>query len=106
MMRDIKAALAGKTVMPDGTVDYKSPSLTPHLQLFVVTYDQDLPALNHSVLVEEGIIDGLSFWIGGPEQRHIHAQLSTLVRQARAMLPADFPIFTGGYITYSSIGWT
>lgn len=106
MMRDLKAALAGKTVMPDGTVDHSSPSLTPHLKLFVVTYDADLPAVNHSVLVEEGIIDGLSFWIGGPEQRHIHARLTSLVLEARAMLPPNFPIFTGGYITYSSIGWT
>ena len=34
------------------------------------------------------------------------AQLTSLVGELRSMVPQDFPIFTGGYITYSSIGWT
>lgn len=57
-------------------------------------------------LVQEGIVDGISFWISGPSQRHISAQLTSLVGELREKLPAGVPIFTGGYITYSSIGWT
>jgi hypothetical protein len=106
MMREIKAALMGKSVRSDGTVDHASPALTPHLQLHVVTYQQDISALNGSVLVSEGIVDGISFWINGPSQRHIHAELTSLVAELRTLVPAEFPIFTGGYITYSSIGWT
>jgi hypothetical protein len=31
-MKNIKAALMGKTVLPDGTVDHSSPATTPHLR--------------------------------------------------------------------------
>jgi hypothetical protein len=106
MMRDIKAALMGKSVRPDGTVDHDSPALTPHLQLHVVTYQTDIAALNGSVLIAEGIVDGISFWIGGPQQRLAHAELTSLITDIRTLVPPEFPIFTGGYITYSSIGWT
>ena len=105
MMRDIKAALQGKIVRPDGSVNHDSAALTPHLTLFVVTYDTDIAALNNAELVSEGIIDGLSFWLGGPSQRQTHSKLTSLVGEIRRLLPSNFPIFTGGYVTYSSIGW-
>jgi hypothetical protein len=104
-MTDIKAALQGKTLFPNGTVDHSSPALTPHLKLFVVTYQEQISELG-SALVQDGVVDGASFWISGPSQRHISSKLSSLVAQARQKVPASFPIFTGGYVTYSSIGWT
>lgn len=41
-MKDIKAALQGKTVGPDGTVNHSSTALTPHLQLGIVWYDFEM----------------------------------------------------------------
>ena len=106
-MRDIKAALQGKTVRADGTVDHSSQATTPHLKLFAVTYHNQLQTLGESkVLIDDGYLDGISFWIGGPAQREISANLTSLVAELRAIVPRDFPVFTGGYITYSSIGWT
>ncbi len=104
-MADIKAALQGKTLFPNGTVDHSSTALTPHLKLFVVTYQEQISELS-SALVQDGVVDGASLWISGPSQRHISSELSLLVTQARQKVPASFPIFTGGYVTYSSIGWT
>jgi len=106
-MRDIKAALQGKTVRVDGTVDHSSDATTPHLKLFAVTYHNQLQSLGKSkVLIDDKLLDGISFWIGGPAQREISSNLTSLVAELRAIVPRDFPVFTGGYITYSSIGWT
>lgn len=41
-MIDIKAAVQGKTVRVDGTVDHSSVALTPHLTLGIVWYDFEL----------------------------------------------------------------
>jgi hypothetical protein len=95
-------------LLANGTVDHSSPALTPHLKLFVVTYDRQIAQLG-SPLVMKGVVDGASFWISGPSQRHIAGELSALVAKARAVtdrIDPHFPIFTGGYVTYSSIGWT
>ena len=72
-------------------------------------------------LDDEGVVDGLSVWISGPHQDSLYANLTALVRQIRTILggaPTNkqtnaalgpnntrFPIYTGGYVTYSSIGW-
>jgi hypothetical protein len=34
------------------------------------------------------------------------SNLTSLVAQLRTQLPTAFPVMTGGYVTYSSIGWT
>jgi hypothetical protein len=67
-MRDIKAALQGKAVV-DGVVDHASAATTPQLRLFVVTYQMQIHQLQQQQLLTEGIVDGLSFWIGGPSQQ-------------------------------------
>lgn len=70
-MKDLQAVLHGKTLRPDGTVDHSSPATTPHLKLFVVTYEQDLHNFGvgqaQHPLIREGVIGGLSFWISGAE---------------------------------------
>ena len=100
-MKDLKAALQGKVLHPNGTVDHNSPALTPHLKLFVVTYDHQIASLG-SDLVAKKVVDGASFWISGPSQRHIASELTALVAKARAVTDKtdpNFPIFTGGYVT-------
>eukprot|EP00037_Helgoeca_nana_P020522 m.203961 g.203961 ORF g.203961 m.203961 type:complete len:581 (-) comp25298_c0_seq1:111-1853(-) len=104
-LSDIKAALSGKRVYPNGTVDHTSLSLTPWLKLFVVTYNGDIAALAEQPLIQNEVVDGISFWISGPSQDADNAQLATLIKQVRANLPLNFPVFAGGYLTYSSIGW-
>ena len=100
-MQDIKATLQGKVLHPNGTVHHSSPALTPHLKLFVVMYDHQIASLG-SPLVTKGVVDGASFWISGPSQRHIASELTALVAKARAVTDKtnpNFPIFTGGYVT-------
>eukprot|EP00662_Eupelagonemidae_sp_cell21_P056920 gene56920-biopygen61103 len=36
----------------------------------------------------------------------MYSNLTTFVGQIRDLVGPTFPIFTGGYVTYSSIGWT
>ena len=100
-MRDIKAVLSGHTLRPDGTIDHGSPATTPHLQLFVVTYDREIPNLD-TELVRSGAVDGISFWISGEDQERNASALTSMVAQIRAMVPPSMPVFTGGYITYST----
>lgn len=105
-MKDIKAALMGKELQPDGSVNHSSVATTPHLKLFVVTYQMQVNCFQNQKLVNEDIVDGISFWISGPLQRSMHSNLTALVGQLRNYVGSSFPIFTGGYVTYSSIGWT
>ena len=41
----------------------------------------------------------------GVVQRCRHANLTALVHEVRSKLPPLFPLYTGGYLVYSSIGW-
>ena len=108
-MLDLQAALKGKTLRSDGSVDHASPATTPHLKIFVVTYNQDLPTVKAAIasggLIGDGIVEGLSYWIGGPTQITASKNLTSEVRFLRKVLPAHFPIFTGGYLDHSRIGW-
>lgn len=104
-MDELKAALLGHPVLPSGLVDRSAPAVTPWLKLFVVTYNHDIVALAQSPLVPNKVVDGVSFWISGPEQVQLHRNLTGLVAELRALLPPVFPIFTGAYVTYSSIGY-
>ena len=71
-VKDIKAALTGQRVLPNGTVDHSSPTTTPWLQLHVVTYASQLEVLERQPLIEEGVVDGISFWISGSRQASGH----------------------------------
>jgi len=54
-LADIKAALKGNTLFPNGTVDHSSTATTPHLRLVVVTYDSEIEKLDGPV-VQQGIV--------------------------------------------------
>ena len=105
-VRDIKAALMGHAVSNDGIVNYSSPPRTPWLKLFVVTYDHEIERLANQTLLEDNIVDAVSFWISGPNQRTQSLRLPDYVTRIRQLIGANRPLFTGGYVTYSSIGWT
>ena len=104
-VRDIKAALMGKTVS-EGRVDHSSPATTPHLRLLVVTYQSQVPQLRNQSLLQESLIDGISFWIHGPDQNRGETNLTSWISSVRAIVGPTLPVFTGAYVTYSSIGWT
>lgn len=113
-MEDIKAVLQGKTFdAVTGTVDHSSEPITPHLKVFIVSYDHQMtnfdPASPASKLLADGIVGGISFWISGPSQDAKYNLLENYVQQLRDKLRvlgvSSMPIMTGTYLTYSSIGW-
>ncbi len=59
-LRDIRAALAGKSVNANGQVDHSSPVATPDLKLYAVVYEHQLDRVDKTVL---DLIDGVSFWV-------------------------------------------
>ena len=105
-MRELRGALHGKAIV-DGKVDHSSVATTPWLQLHVVTYDNQIDLLGSGQpLFDEGLIDGISLWISGPKQDALHSSLTSLVSKAQErMAPAALPLYTGGYLLYSSTGW-
>jgi hypothetical protein len=96
-MHNIKAALQGKTLLPNGIVDHDSVALTPHLKLFVVTYPQDIKNSLPNCTLFDGIVDGLSLWVGG--------NVSEQVRTARDAVGKHLPVITGAYIYNSGAKW-
>lgn len=105
-MKDLQAAIQGKAVLPDGSIDHDSPALTPHLKIFVVTYEEDQQKVTKQhPLISHGIVGGLSYWISGASQKTISKDLTSMVQGLRAQLPTNFPILTGGYLIHSRIGW-
>jgi hypothetical protein len=73
----------------------------------VVTYDHEIERFSKKQpLLQEGIVDAVSFWIAGPNQRTQFGNLSAHVARLRQLIGPARPLFTGGYVTYSSIGWT
>ena len=67
-MKNIKGALSGKKMKPDGTVDLKSPPTTPDLQLFIVTYGGELRLSPDKDIVD--MIDGVNFWLYDQEDSY------------------------------------
>ena len=106
-MTDIRAALHGKRLTANGTnVDHSSPSLTPHLQLHVVTYQEQIRLLGPSnVLISKGLIDGISLWIEGPLQNTLATNLTSFVMDVRGRVPQSMQVYTGAYIIHSHTGW-
>ena len=103
-MRDLRAALQGKRLV-NGRVDHSSRAETPHLQLHIVTYEHQIASLATSALIAEGLVDGVSLWISGPRQDTLHTNLTAFVAQTRQAIGTTLPLYTGGYLTYSSIGY-
>jgi hypothetical protein len=78
-LKDIKDALLGKSVDNGGMVDHNSPSKTPDLKLFVVTYEREINHLDENAL---SLIDGISLWIYNQEQSY--SQLGSYINGFKA----------------------
>lgn len=106
-LREVKAALIGKALTADGTaVDHTSSPSTPHMKLYVVTYNRHIPILSDDPCVSDGTIDGASFWISGPSQDAEHANLTAFVHAVRAATRRvpSFGVWTGAYLEHSHTG--
>jgi hypothetical protein len=66
-IKNIKGALSGKKLKPDGTVDLESPPTTPNLQMFVVTYGTETNIYDKNVV---DMIDGVNFWLYDQEDSY------------------------------------
>jgi hypothetical protein len=108
-MQELQAVLHGKVLRADGTVDHSSPALTPHLKIYVVTYEEDLhnfgQGQSQHPLIQEEVVDGISYWISGSAQLTASKNLTSMITQLKSNLPANFPVLTGGYLIHSRIGW-
>ena len=100
-MIDIKAALLGKTLHSNGTVDHTSVARTPHLRMVAVWYNSE--TIEHSWLKEDGlfeVLDGASLWIS--DQTVAAAQnYSEDVAALAQLVPPTFRLFVADYIRYS-----
>lgn len=104
-MRDIKAAVQGKTIRADGTVDHGSVALTPHLGLAVCWYDFELgPA--HNWLKNDGLLDVIDS-VSGPwiwKQTGANTiDYAQLVKGLRAIIPPTMPVLPGIYVRNSEV---
>ena len=108
-MKELQAALHGKVLRPDGTVDHNSPALTPYLKIYVVTYEEDLhnfgQGQSQHPLIQERVVEGISYWISGTAQLTASKNLTSMIADLRSNLPPNFPVITGGYLIHSRIGW-
>ncbi len=97
-MKNIKGALSGKKMNPDGTVDLKSPSTTPDLQMFVVTYGSEIGHQDKNVM---DLIDGVNFWLYNQEDSYNY--FDEYLNIIRANYP-NKELITGVYIHNSDYG--
>ncbi len=98
-MKNIKGALSGKKMLPDGTVDLESPPNTPDLQLFIVTYGSELRSLPDKDIID--MIDGVNFWLYNQEDSYNNLDLYL------SALKAYYPnkeLITGVYIRNGDYG--
>ena len=98
-MKNIKGALSGKKMLPDGTVDLESRPTTPDLQLFVVTYGGELRLSPDKDIID--MIDGVNFWLYDQEESY------SKFDQYLSALQAHYPnkeLITGVYIHNGDYG--
>lgn len=103
-MADIKAALQGKPIDPvTGKVDHAGAASTPHLQLWVVFYAQQLH-LNYSITADQlELIDGISLW---QNQQPLTGTVAG-TQQMLDLVTARYPkqqIQSGTVLAFSSFG--
>ena len=97
-MKNIKGALSGKKMLPDGTVDLESPPTTPNLQMFVVTYGSEMSFLDKNII---DMIDGVNFWLYDQEDSY------NKFDRYLSILKANYPnkeLITGVYIHNGDYG--
>jgi hypothetical protein len=106
-MKEIKAAVMGKTVRTDGTVDHSSTAQTPHLTLGIVWYDFELVG-NYDWLKTDGlldVIDVVSPWVWKQTASLTSDYATQIIAKVRKLAPT-LPLYAGVYIKNSAIGWT
>jgi hypothetical protein len=90
-MKDLQAALQGKTLREDGTVDHSSEATTPHLKIYAVTYEGDrrhfVRGARQHPLIKDQIVEGVSYWISGAVQETSSQNLTGMIEGLRAALP-------------------
>ena len=87
-LKDIKAALHGKTVDVHGVVDHASPSTTPHLRLHTTWYYPENERVKHGTALTDGVfelLDGVNFWMGGSVQNASAPNYTRGVRELRQL---------------------
>lgn len=98
-MKNIKGALSGKKLNPDGSVDLESRPTTPNLQLFIVTYGGELRIPPDKDIID--MIDGVNFWLYDQEDSYSKFDLYL------SALEAHYPnkeLITGVYIHNGDYG--
>ena len=103
-MKDIKAAVQGRTVRPDGTVDHASPALTPHLTLGIVWYDFEL--VGYDWLRRDGlldVIDVVSPWVWIQSANRTADYSTRVIEKLRTYVP-HHAIYAGVYVQNSAAG--
>lgn len=98
-MKNIKGALSGKKLNPDGSVDFESRPTTPNLQLFIVTYGGELRIPPDKDIID--MIDGVNFWLYDQEDSYSKFDLYL------SALEAHYPnkeLITGVYIHNGDYG--
>ena len=114
VLRDVKAALHGKTVdAVTGKVDHSSPALTPHLKLFATIYTDELskPSYQAKMFSDTNgfmeILDGATLWLDseamstGPLYVEGAKNWTAHIAQLRAIFGANFNITAGNYLRLS-----
>eukprot|EP01046_Picozoa_sp_COSAG06_P039498 COSAG06_NODE_4677_length_4043_cov_3.965264_4_plen_276_part_00 len=106
-MKDIKAAVQGKTVRPDGSVDHNSVALTPQLTLGIIWYDFELPGGDYDPgwLKKDGlleVIDTVSPWVW-EQTANATANYSQIIAKLRGYVPTQL-LYPGVYIQNSAEG--
>ena len=103
-MKDIKAAVQGRAVRPDGTVDHASPALTPHLTLGIVWYDFEL--VGYDWLRRDGlldVIDVVSPWVWLQSANRTADYSTRVIEKLRTYVP-NHAIYAGVYVQNSAGG--
>jgi hypothetical protein len=97
-MKNIKGALSGKRTNQDGTIDIESPTTTPDLQMFVVTYGGEIGHQDKDIV---DMIDGVSFWLYN--QEGYYNNFDEYINIIKANYP-NKELITGVYIHNSDYG--
>lgn len=104
---DVKAALLGKTVRKDGTVDHDSIPQTPHLRLLTTWYASETAEFASRFGKDDGlfdVIDGANLWIV-PQTVDAAQAYTQDVAALRELLPASKTIIAGDYVLYDLPDW-
>jgi len=96
-LQEIKDALLGKTLEPNGLVDHNSNAATPNLKLYAVLYDQQITAGNLNTEQSiSNLIDGVNFWMS---DQNNYSNLNKYIDDINTFIYPGKNIIQGIYIT-------